>query len=131
LRAGAVFFADPFRAVGAATRFAGLAVGRLFSAVERRFSAFGFSAFAGAAVLAAILCLGAAATVTFSTVLGGETLGAFITTLPTEAAGAGAGTGAGGAAFAAFVLPFGRPPFLANCASANILRKASCASAIS
>lgn len=29
------------------------------------------------------------------------------------------------------VLPFGRPPFLANCASANIFRNASCASAIS
>ena len=44
------------------------------------------------------------------------------------AAAAGAADAAGDVAD---VLPFGRPPFRANCASANIFRKASCASAIS
>jgi hypothetical protein len=132
-RTGAVFFADPFLAVGAAARFAGFATVRLFGAARRFCATFSiFSALTGVAAFEVVFVFAwTAAAVTFSTFLGGDTFVAFIITLADETAGGGAETGGATAADAAFVLPFGRPPFLANCASANILRKASCASAIS
>ena len=68
--------------------------------------------------------------VTFSTLLEGVDFAVFRTSLPGTAAGVGGVAVATGTETTAFVLPFGRPPFRANCASASILRKASCASAI-
>jgi len=89
-----------------------------------------FAAFSGRPALLGFATLEVAAVaVTFSGCFAGAAdFGFLMTSLPGTTAGAGAtATTAGGAAL---VLPFGRPPLRANCASANILRKASCASAI-
>jgi len=142
LRAGAVFFAEPMDAaaravrggavrVGAdrfgATRFAevALAAGLLLRDLDdlaavrvRAFSAergreAGFAAAEGFAATGGFVpTAGFAATVGFAT---------FGTGLPATA-GVAAAPAAGAPAD---VLPLGRPPLRANCASANILRKAS------
>ena len=134
LRRGTDFFAEPLRAEVATTRRAGFALacrltlGPCFSL--GRFSVLlpearalagltGFEAFGDAT----------AEEITFSARFGGDDFDVLRTSLPGTAAGGGAA--AAGTTDAAFVLPFGRPPFLANWASASILRNASCASAIS
>ena len=137
LRGAAVFFAEPLRA-GAEARFAAFATGRVLAGACR-FSVDRFSTLFAAALLAGFL--GAAArglmdtsadAVTFSGAFGGAVfVGLRTSLLVLTDTVCVATTAAAGAADAAFVLPFGRPPFLANWASANILRKASCASAIS
>ena len=135
LRRGADFFAEPFRATGALAWRTGLTTAWRFVAV-RRFSLACLSDFFAAVVALtalATLCGFAEApmiAVTFSTLLEGVDFAVFRTSLPGTAAGVGGVAVATGTEATAFVLPFGRPPFRANCASASILRKASCASAI-
>ena len=136
LRGAAVFFAEPLRA-GAETRFDAFATG-LDLAGARRFSADRFSGLVAATLTTAFrgavraFADESAFAVTFSGDLDGAAfVGLRMSLLVLTATVCVVTTDAAGAAEAAFVLPFGRPPFLANWASANILRKASCASAIS
>ena len=134
LRRGADFFAEPFRATGALARRTGFPTAWGFEAV-RRFSLACLSDFFAVLALAALVTLcgfadASMTAVTFSTLLEGVDFAVFRTSLPGTAAGVGGVAVATGTEATAFVLPFGRPPFRANCASASILRKASCASAI-
>jgi len=132
LRGAAGFFAEPFRAAGAAARLGAFAAGFAFAEGRRlslarlgSLATFGLAAFFGCGFVVADV---AALAVTFSTGFASAGLLVFSTSLPV---GTAAGTAAtGGGADAAFVDPFGLPPFRANCASANIFLKASCASAI-
>lgn len=118
-RGAAAFFAEPLRA-GAETRFAALATGLDFAG-ERRFSTGRFSTLLVAVLLAAfcgaVRAFGAtsALAVTFSGVFDGAAFVGLKTSLLvlTETLCV-VTTDAAGAAEAAFVLPFGRPPFLAN-----------------
>jgi hypothetical protein len=137
LRGAAVVFAEPLRA-DAEARFAAFATGLAALAGVRRFSAVRFSGLVAVALLAVfrgavfVFTETSATTITFSGVFDGVAFVGLRTSLLvlTDTVWVET-TDAAGAAEAAFVLPLGRPPFLANWASANILRKASWASAIS
>ena len=125
------FFAEPLRALGPAARLADFATTRPFAVAV--FFVLARFAVVAALVLATLAGLSAFAAgvvdaLTFSTPLGGD---AFEVLRTSFAGGAAGVTGAaGGATVTAFVLPFGRPPFRANWASASILRNASWASFI-
>jgi hypothetical protein len=118
LRGAAVFFAEPFRA-GAEARFVAFATDldlaeTCFSAV--RFSGLLAAAFAGV-VRGAVRVFAdvSTAALTFSGAFDGAAFVGLKTSLLVFTATDGVGaTDAAGAAEAAFVLPFGRPPFRAN-----------------
>ena len=117
---GAAFFAEPFRADDAEALFATFAAG-LALAVARRFSAGRFSTLLVAALLVAfwgaVRVFGdcSAAAVTFSGVFDGAAfVGLKTSLLVLTDTLCVVTTDAAGAAEAALVLPFGRPPFLAN-----------------
>jgi hypothetical protein len=122
VRTGAAFFAAFF---ALAATFARAGCARFVAAGAFFATAF----FAGAGAGAATAAFG------FATGASAFTGAAFTGAAVFLAGGAGATFGfaaaAAGVDGGAFGLFFGRPPFLANCASANILAKASLASAIS
>src|SRR5206468_1943180 len=130
---GAVAFFDAGFLADAAARFADSLAGAFAFTGADFFLAglaatFAASAFGAFAIFTAVVV---ATAVTFSTFLAGAaTFVVFNTSLPVTAAAACVAVTTIGVA-AAFVLPFGRPPLRANCASANILRNASWASAMS
>jgi len=133
LRGAAAFFAEPFRA-GAeaeAVRFAALAAGLAFADARcfselgfsgARFSAGRFSTLGAATLTAAALRAAgrvfeeaSTGAVTFSGALDGAVfVGLKTSLLVLTATLCVVTTDAAGAAEAALVLPFGRPPFLAN-----------------
>jgi hypothetical protein len=122
---GALFFAEPFRA-GAEARLVAFTdaldlAGVRFSAV--RFSAVRFSGLLAATLLAAfrgaVRVFAGASTAAIAVTFSGAFVGAALLGLKTSllvltATACVATTAAAGAAEAAFVLPFGRPPFRAN-----------------
>jgi hypothetical protein len=119
-RGALVFFAEPFRA-GAAARFAAFATGRLFFVAGRRLSAarlsvLGAGAVRGLAALATVRTFACALVeaVTFSAVFAGAVFVVFRTSFAGGGAVLWVTTAGDGLAEAAFVLPFGRPPFRAN-----------------
>lgn len=115
---GALFFAEPFRA-GAEARRTAFAAGLGLAAV--RFSAARFSGLLAATLLAAfrgavrVFAEFSTGALTFSGAFAGAALVGLTTSLLVfTATVCVVTTDAAGAAEAAFVLPFGRPPFLAN-----------------
>lgn len=119
LRGAAAFFAEPFRALAVA-RFgvfgaADLLLGAAWCFFAVLFSGFAATFGAAARALTRALGCGTAGAITFSEAFAGAALVGLRTSLPgAGAAAAGAATAAVLAADAAFVLPFGRPPFRAN-----------------
>ena len=120
LRGAAAFLAEPLCAEAVAVRFAAFAAG-LGLAGARRFSAGRFSTLVAATLLGAFrgavrtLTGVSAAEVTFSGAFAGAVfVGLKTSLLVLTATLCVVTTDAAGAAEAALVLPFGRPPFLAN-----------------
>jgi hypothetical protein len=113
--AGADFLADPFRAdaaLGEAFARARFSAGAAFVIFRLAAVFTGLTVRAGATRFSA-LAFAVCAAVTFSPLFAGAiTFGFLSTSLPGGTAGAAVGAGTFGGA--EFVLPFGRPPFLAN-----------------